>query len=1139
MTAKHSKPMRSAIMRKISIAAFLSTSLVAPTASIAFAAPPASDSLRAGFINPPNSAHPRVWWHWMNGNVTKDGIQKDLQWMKRVGVGGVQNFDVSLFSPQVVQKRLAYMTPEWKDAFKYAVVTADQLGLTYGIAGSPGWSESGAPWVAPKDGMKKFVWSETVVEGGRPFNGALPQPPSVTGAYQNLPMPPDPTAALNPGAKPVVPPTYYGDAAVFAYPLPDIATLPQGNVQSGDGKSIDPKLIADFAGPGAAVPAGSKDAPGSVVISYTSPQTVRSATVFVPGGSMIFIGPVITPVLEAQGEDGNWHKVTDVTLGGVPTTVSFAPVTAKQFRLVLYPAPPSNILSSQDVGVQGVQSPMAMLMQSKPSSIKVSLFQLSAESKVNRFEAKAGFTIADDYYALDSDAGADVTGIAPRSVIDLSGKMQPDGNLDWTPPPGRWKIVRLGYSLEGTTNHPATPESTGLEVDEYDAAAVRTYSEKHLGTYEDILGSKLMGKTGLHEQINDSTEVGPSNWTPALLDRFQHLRGYDPRPWLPVLTGEVVGSRTQSDAFLYDFRHTLADLVATEHYKTIASVVHEHGMIEYGEALENGRPSLGDDMEMRRYTDVPMSALWAYNPAKGPNPDYIADMKGASSVAHIYGQNLTAAESMTAAGAPWAFAPSDLKPYIDIEFASGVNHPSVHSSVHQPLDNNLPGMALMIFGQYFNRLDSWAEMAKPWTDYIARSCYLLAQGRNVADVAYFYGEEAPLTALYNKTQPGDAPTHYAFDYVNANAVTQALKVDGHVLVTPGGARYRVLYLGGTNNHLTVPVLERLVELAKAGATIVGNPPQSTPSLKDDPAAFSNLVKQLWSGAPVTHIGQGQVIAGNDVEAALQSTRLGPDFRFTSDAADSQVLFLHRQLKDGDAYFVDNRKARAEHLEAHFRVTGKAPALWYADTGKEIPASYRIENGETVVPLDMEANEAVFVVFRTPAKTQSRTVPITTWTPIATINGGWDLAFEPNREAPPAAHFDTLHSLTESTDPGVKYFSGTVAYKTNFTLSNDVKPGASLMLDLGKVGDIAEVSVNGRPVGYIWKAPYRLDIGKAVKAGQNTLEIKVADLWVNRLIGDAQPGATPITHTALLSYQASAPLRPSGLIGPVTIMRADR
>src|SRR5664279_6112724 len=145
--------------------------------------------LELGFLNPPQSAKPRVWWHWMNGNITKDGIRKDLEWMHRSGIGGFQNFDAALMTPQIVKKRLTFMTPEWKDAFKFTTKLADSLHLEMAIAGSPGWSESGGPWVKPADGMKKIVWTETRVEGGA-SNINIARPPAITGPFQNIPKQP-------------------------------------------------------------------------------------------------------------------------------------------------------------------------------------------------------------------------------------------------------------------------------------------------------------------------------------------------------------------------------------------------------------------------------------------------------------------------------------------------------------------------------------------------------------------------------------------------------------------------------------------------------------------------------------------------------------------------------------------------------------------------------------------------------------------------------------------------------------------------------------------------------------------------------------------------------------------------------------
>jgi hypothetical protein len=1068
----------------------------------------------------------------MNGNVTKDGIAKDMEWMKRVGIGGLQNFDANLTTPQIVPQRLVYMTPEWKDAFRYAATLADQKGLELAIAASPGWSETGGPWVKPVDGMKKLVWSETEVEGGRRLTVPLPQPPSTTGPFQTLPMPPSPEELIE-GREGKGPPkpVLYADAAVLAWPVA-AATAPNApRFGDGAGRSLDGAALADASlESGVDVDRGSADKPSSVTLSYSAPRTIRSATLFMPGLVSMFSNAPVLPVLEVR-ESGAWRRLAELPLAQVPTTASFAPVTASEFRIVFGP---NSDTREMGLGAAAPGAEIPNLFGGPPSAtMRIADLRLSEEAKVDRFEAKAGFNLVSDYYALSRDAGPDLAGIPPEQVVDLTSRLRPDGSLDWTPPRGRWRIVRLGYSLLGTTNHPAPAEATGLEVDKFDGAAVRRYLDTYLGMYRDAAGPELIGAKGVRAMLTDSIEVGASNWTPAMMERFRQLRGYDPTPWLPALTGTIIGSRARSDAFLYDFRRTLAELMASEHYGTVAAFAHDNGLKVYGEALEDVRPVLGDDMAMRAYADVPMAALWTYEKDGSARPTLIGDMRGAASVAHLYGQNLVAAESMTAAFAPWAFAPADLRRFIDLEFASGINRPVIHTSVHQPVDDKVPGLSLMIFGQYFNRHESWAEMARPWVDYIARNSFLLQQGRNVADVAYFYGEEAPLTALYAKAPLADTPRHYAWDFVNPDVLFNRLRVEGGDLVAASGARYRILYLGGTSRRMTLPVLRRIAALVEAGATLVGTAPVDSPALGDDKAEYGRLVQRLWSGAPETRVGSGRVIAGTDAEAALGATGLAPDF--DAGGADSDILFVHRKIDGGDAYFVNNRRNQGEQVEARFRVAGMAPEIWHADTGLSEPVSYRIEGATTVVPLDLAAEDSFFVVFRKPATASAATVTKPSYATLANLDGAWDVTFQPGRGAPAGLRLNALAPLNSQADPGVRYFSGTASYSRDFSLPRGVRPGAPLLLDLGKIGDVAEVRVNGRLVGTVWHAPYRLDIGAATRSGANRLVVWVANLWVSRLIGDALPGASRVTFSAAPTYKPDAPLRPSGLIGPVTLV----
>ena len=1116
-------------------AALLAASTLAALPACAADAP----DLEAAFRDPPNEARPRVWWHWMNGNITQDGIAKDMAWMKAVGIGGLQNFDVNLQTPQIVPHRLAYMTPEWKAAFRFAAQEAERQGLEMAIASSPGWSETGGPWVAPEDGLKKLVWSEITARPGQHLHLRLPTPPSVTGPFQSLPKPVG-LDDLASGVAPQTPPVHYGDVAVLAVPVAAQDTsLPAATL--ADGRVVDAALVqgADLSR-GLDIP---RAAPATLTYAYGAPRTIRSASFFLPGGRVMFGGPSVSAALEASDDGHTWRKVADLPVQEVPATTSFAPVTAAHFRLVLTPL--AVTMSNMGAPAEGIAPPalFAALAGKPEAPFALRQFRLSGEAMVDQYETKAGFALSPDYYALKNPADG-ASGAAPAQVIDLTPHMAPDGTLDWVAPAlpkgQQWRILRLGHSLLGTTNHPAPPEATGLEVDKFDAEAVERYLTHYLGMYREAAGADLIGAKGVRALLTDSIEVGAANWTPKMLAQFKAHRGYDATPWLPVLAGTLVGSRADSDRFLYDWRRTLADLMASEHYGTVARLAHAAGLKVYGEALEDHRPSLGDDMSMRAHADVPMSALWTFAPSAGPNPSYLADMKGASSVAHIYGQNLAAAESMTSALNYWADSPRTLKHAIDLEFAQGINRPVIHTSVHQPVDDKQPGLSLLIFGQFFNRHEAWAPLARRWVDYISRNALMLQNGRNVADVGYFYGEEAPLTGLYGDHPVGDAPRTHAYDFVNYDALVGALSNDGAELTTVGGARYQALYLGGSSRRMTLAALRRIAALAEGGALIVGPAPEGSPSLSDvDAAEYRALVGRLWAGSGDTAVGKGRVIASTDIEAALAKAGVAPDLR-----TDADVAFVHRRwaasaTQTGDSYFLLNRQQTPQSFEAHFRITGKAPQLWHAETGTTEPVSYRIENGETVVPLTLAAEESVHVVFAQNTTAPALAVKKAAPAPLAPIEGAWEVAFQPGRGAPAHATLPALAPLNANADAGIAHFSGIATYTRDFTTPRGWKPGQPLWLNLGEVRELAQVSVNGRDVGTAWHAPYRLDIAAAAHKGRNHLEIRVANLWVNRLIGDAQKGATKITYTAMPTYRADAPLRASGLIGPVVLEGAGK
>ena len=1089
-----------------------------------------------GFQNPPDTAKPRVWWHWMSGNITKEGNKADLEWMKRVGIGGFQNFDAGLNSPQIVEKRLVFMTPEWKDAFKYATTLADKLGLEMAIAGSPGWSESGGPWVPPAQAMKKYVWSETRVEGGRPFAGILPKPPSATGGYQNQPGGGRGFGGGGGRGPQAPPPEFYADAVVVTFRALDgdrAMTELQPKV-SASGGSFDVAALTDGdLSKAALLPAAPVGERSWIEYEFAQPQTFGGLTFITNGGGGGFGfggrgGGNSNQQLEIS-DDGQQFRTVAPIPGGA-RTIAFAPVTARFFRVsILTPQPQQNPGGGfGGFGGQGGrgQAPAA------PAGAQIAEFVLH-RSIVNRFQEKAAFSAATNIYSMATPPVPESEVVRKADVIDLTSKMHPDGTLDWTPPAGRWVILRIGYSLTGHQNSPASPEATGLEVDKLNRGYVKAYFDHYLDLYKDATGG-LMGKRGLGYVITDSWEAGTANWTDQMIAEFNKRRGYDMKPWLPALAGHIVESAEATDRFLWDFRRTLEDLVAEYHYDQLTEILKVRGMARYSESHESGRAFIADGMEVKRSAAVPMSAMWTAGPGRA-NERYDADIRESASVAHLYRQNLVAAESLTANGnaGAWAFSPETLKPTADREMSMGLNRFVIHTSVHQATDDKIPGLGLGPFGQWFNRHDTWAEQAKPWTTYLARSSYMLQQGKFVADIAYYYGEDSNITALFAGNPP-PIPAGYAFDYVNSDALIKLMRVGANGnITTPSGMNYRILALDPNSQHMPLTVLRKIRDMVTTGATVVGPKPSDSPSLHDDQAEFKSIADQLWSG----RTGNGKVIGSGTISDALTALKFDADFEYNKPQPDTELAFVHRKLTDGDIYWVSQRKARAEDVEVTFRVTGKAPELWHADSGLVEPASYRTADGCTTVPLHLDPNDAVFVVFRKTTTATSRTVPKPIDTKLAAVEGAWDVAFQPNRGAPARVNLPALASWHENVDAGVKYFSGTATYTKTVDASADwFKAGGKLWLDLGDVKNIAEVTVNGKPLGVFWKAPFRIDVTSALKPGANTLEIKVTNLWVNRLIGDQQPDVTTkYTYTAVQFYRADSPLLPSGLIGPVQVI----
>jgi hypothetical protein len=1079
-----------------------------------------SDALERGFVTPPDTAKPRTWWHWTNGNVTEEGITKDLEWMNRVGIGGFQLVDVAAGSGQVVDKKINFGTPEWYHAVRHSAEEAQRVGLEMSIFSSPGWSEAGGPWVQPQEAMKKLVWSETDVSGPIKFNEKLARPPSNEGPVRDL------------GAHGSSTPQFYADSVVIAYKTPP-DEIPMASLHpratSNAGALDATALMDDSLNTSVDIVAPKDGKPAWIQYEFDKPYTARALTIGcrnrIPVGRVLASddGVAFRTIVTTPGAQG-YH-------GAPIRTFAFPAVTARFFRIELDGA---GLLPAAVIhGGTAIPAPQYAITEA--------IFYSGA--RVNRWEDKGAFgSLMDRYDVVPTPNVPDTAKIPLPDVENLSGKMDKDGTLHWDVPPGRWTILRMGYSLTGAKNRPATAAGLGYEVDKLSAKYVRNYVRSYLDPIQQAVGN-LTGST-LQYMTMDSWEAGMQNWTDEMVQEFQRRRGYDPTPYLPVLAGRVVESADVSDRFLWDFRRTLADMFAEEFYGTMDDELKTKGMKAYAEASGVALEIPEDTLLNKSKVDIPMAEFWVH--ALHPESMYYVDVRGAASAAHIYDKPIVATESFTGGGYE---SPYTLKKVADYWFAQGVNRLVFHTSAQQPLDTK-PGNTMV--GTHINRNITWAEQAKPFMTYVARVSYMLQQGKPVVDLAYLLPEGAPSTMPFWGAGLLPAPPNgYDYDYLNTDVLLHQAKVgaDGRITLADGMS-YRVLVLPPTS-QMTPEVLHRLHDLVAAGAVIVGPRPTQSPSLLHYPAADTEvraLATDLWGDMDgVTNaqhaFGKGMMYWGLSLDEVMRRLNVPHDF-VLSGSLDAAPVWVHRRSEDADVYFIANQADSAQQIEARFRVSGKEAELWRPMTGEREPVGYESSNGFTTVRLNLAERESVFVVFRGPASRPSRVVPAATETTLSTLTGPWTLSFPKDMGAPSGVTIDPLASWIQNADAGIRYFSGTATYtKTIQANTSWLRQGRHIYLDLGKVRDIAEVKINGKSAGLVWAPPYRVDITSALKPGANTFEIDVTNEWTNRLIGDRlAPPEKRILHSVgdrPAGGMFGGPREPveSGLIGPVVVVEA--
>ncbi len=1068
-----------------------------------FAAEPAApvDALAAGFAQPPAQTKPWCYYYWISDNISKEGITKDLEAMQRVGIGEALIGNIFLEKQPV--GRIKVLSEEWWQLIEHAIREGSRLGVNIGLFNCPGWSQSGGPWIQPTQTMRHVISSEIRVTGPRRF-------------VEKLSVPKNPFQDIAVLAFPA--PRHDGDALVALSPRVTVSPAVNDAEKLIDG---DSDSIVEFP----AFVSGSAKEPLRIDLELAAPLTARSLQI-IPGREA-FGADAELQCMDTTGQfqtvrrfkcdRSNAAPNTGFMPRG-PVTISFPATTSRHFRLVF----------TQFFG-RGKRAELAEINLSGAARLEAFVEKQLGEMH------NTPLPNADTYvWSAQAEADSAALHVPLSDVRDLTAQMTPDGTLTWDVPAGEWVIQRTGMTPTGMKNSPASPEGQGLEVDKMN----RAFAQQHFDAFVGELLKRMPAaeRKAFTRVVADSYEMGSQNWTDGMDADFRRVYDYDPKPWLPVLSGRIVGSAAQSERFLWDLRRLVADRVATDYVGGLNAAAKSHGL---GLWLENyghwGFP--GEFLKYGGQSDRIAGEFWVTG-----NLGSI-ECRAASSAANTYGQPFVSAESFTG-GPPFQSAPSDLKARGDWSFTEGINHVVLHVVIQQPTDDKIPGINAP-WGTEFNRHNTWFEQSKAWIDYERRSSWLLQQGWRVTDVAYFIGEDAP--KMTGERVP-ELPVGRDFDYINAEVIEKNLSVKDGLLVLPHGVSYRVLVLP-KETPMRPTVLRKIRDLVKAGATVLGLPPTESPSLQDYPRADAEvreIAAEIWGAGKMDTkgeraFGQGRVVWGKGLAEIFAATATPPDIEYREAATDARFLFTHRSAPEAEIYFVSNQKDSDERVTCAFRVSGRQPELWDAVTGeRRLLPEWSVQAGQTLVPLRFAPKQSWFVVFRQsgkPTTTTAKNFP--EYQPITTLEGAWEVAFDPKWGGPAKIEFATLSDWTKHAEDGVRHYSGKAVYRKNFdwSPSENTDGSSRVLLDLGEVRDVATVSVNGRPLATLWIAPWRVDVTDVLNPGANQLEVEIINVWNNRLVGDqALPVEKRLTSLSLDTIKSQTPLLPAGLLGPVTLQR---
>lgn len=1042
------------------------------------------------FSSPDRYYYPQTWFHFIDGNVDKEGISRDLEAIASAGISGIHFFHGGQFGGDWpgVRQHIECLSPLWNDALEHTASEAKRLGLSFTMQNCPGWSLAGGPWIKPEDSMRALVCSQAETSGGHEVALALPvQVREDESSWRD-----------------------YRDVAVLAFPTPDGGIDRPAVPESVDVGDCPAVIAGYFSGdridlnlPPAA------DEPHRIVLDYGHPVTIRSL-VITPNGqlnhSYCFELQARFSV-NALAEDGKKTNVLDIDVPMLnwqddkELTLALDESRASRYEIL--------IDNRQDLNLKGMR--------------------LVSAARKNNWEAEAAWTLRGHIYESEYPEQSSDAFIAGGSVIDVSDCLGSDGIFRWDAPEGDWTVMRIGHVNTGYRNAPAPPEATGWECDKLSSAA----ADKH---FEGYIGKALAGPVNgrLDAMLLDSWECNSQTWTPAMEREFRDFNGYDLRSWMPALFGYVIDSHETTFRFLSDWRSCINYLFTERFWGRMAENARNAGIgITYETAAGDVFPA--DILEYFKYADVPMCEFW-----NDSHTDcYVGSInfkpvRPTASAARLYGKKRCAAESLTSFELTWDEHFSRWKDIINQNFSQGVTYSVFHTYTHNPCADTLfPGTSFGgRIGTPFLRAQTWWKHMPEFTSYVARLSYMLESGEPVSDVLWYLGDGN----MHKPDQNCPFPAGYKYDYCNQDILLNRISVTDGKLVTPEGIRYSVLWMPD-NRHMLPATAARIRELVEAGATVIGDAPQNVGTLVNtDTQAFVRDVQAVWGGGkPVHKLGRGLVISGMSLDKALFEAGLRPDLT-AADGSESPAKWMHRSAGDKDFYFIAAPLGNSFSGTLEISGTG-ALSIWDPVSGEvSIPDSAEQGEGCTRVRLNLPYAGSCFLVFdhSLPFTEGGRTVQ----SDEMSLDNEWTLTFPQGWGVNKSLQLERLVPWKDLpvSEEG-KAFSGTAVYSKELKLGR-IRQGDRYVLDLGTVDEVAKVFVNGREVRTLWCEPYKADITDYLHRGNNKIEVEITGTWYNRLVYDAGRPEDERKTWVIHGPSADSPLRDSGLLGPVRIIKTE-